>query len=223
MMMERISRRTAVAAISALALVACGNNENDNSAAPGKGGADPAAFGHVIGSADAPVTVIEYASPTCPACKYFHDTVLPEIEEKYVSTGKVRFIYREYPVHEIDVPVYAMALCTGDANFFNVLDDLFEHQSGITDAASNGVLRAALLAIGQRHGIADEAAFDACMADEAIRKRLKATYHEAQKNGVDSTPTFDFNGEMSRFEGDIRDVEGFSAKLDTLLANAAGQ
>ena len=116
-----------------------------------------------------------------------------------------------------------MALCTGDDNFFNVMDDLFEHQSGITDAASNGVLRAALFAVGQRHGITDEAAFDACMADETIRQRLKATYDEAQKDGVDSTPTFVFNGEMFRFEGDIRDVEGFSAKLDTLLANTAGQ
>ena len=222
-MMERISRRTAVAAISALALVACGNNETESSPASGKDGADPAAFGHVMGSADAPVTVIEYASPTCPACKLFHDRVLPEIKEKYVSTGKVRFIYREYPIHEIDVPVYVMALCTGDANFFNVLDDLFEHQSGISDAASNGVLKAALFTIGQRHGINDEAAFDACMADESIRQRLKATYDEAQKEGVNSTPTFVFNGEMSKFEGDIRSAEGFSAKLDTLLANAAGQ
>jgi protein-disulfide isomerase len=223
MMMERISRRTALAAVLALALVACGNNENESSAVSGKGKSDPAAIGHVIGSADAPVTVIEYASPTCPACKYFHDTVLPEIEKKYVSTGKVRFIFREYPVHEIDFPVYAMALCTGEANFFDVMDDVFEHQSGIIDAASNGVLKAALVAIGQRHGIADEAAFDACMADGSIRQRLKTTYDEAQKDGVDSTPTFIFDGEMSRFEGDIRNVEGFSAKLDTLLANAAGQ
>ena len=135
----------------------------------------------------------------------------------------MRFIFREYPVHEIDVPVYAMALCTGEANFFDVMDDVFEHQSGIIDAASNGVLKAALVAIGQRHGIADEAAFDACMADGSIRQRLKTTYDEAQKDGVDSTPTFIFDGEMSRFEGDIRNVEGFSAKLDTLLANAAGQ
>ena len=220
-MMERISRRTALAALSALALVACGNGETKGTAA--KSGDDPAKIGHVIGSADAPVTVIEYASPTCPACKYFHDTVLPEIKEKYVSTGKVRFIFREYPIHDIDVPAYAMALCAGDDKYFDVLDDIFEHQSGITDAARNGVLKAALVAIGERHGINGEAAFDACMADESIRQRLKTTYDEAQKDGVDSTPTFIFDGEMARFEGDIRSPEGFSAKLDGLLANAAGQ
>jgi len=127
-------------------------------------------------------------------------------------------------VHDIDVPAYAMALCAGEGKFFDVLDDMYEHQSGITDAARNGVLKAALVAIGQRHGIADEAEFDACMSDEAIRARLKATYDEAQKDGVDSTPTFIFNGQVSRFEGDIRTVEGFSAKLDSLLAgDTAGQ
>ncbi|MEH6490186.1 DsbA family protein [Hyphomonas oceanitis] len=220
--MERISRRTALAAVSALALVACGGSD-DSPASPPKTDSDPAAIGHVIGSADAPVTLVEYASPTCWHCKLFHDSILPEIQEKYISTGKVRFIYREYPVHEIDVPVYAMALCTGDSNFFNVLDDVFEHQSGITDAARNGVLKAALLAIGERHGIKGEAAFDACMSDEAIRSRLKVTFDQAQKDGIKGTPTFILNGEVSQFEGDIRTAEGFSTKLDTLLANAAGQ
>lgn len=220
-MMERISRRTALAALSALALVACGNGETRGTATTRSD--DPAKIGHVIGSADAPVTVIEYASPTCPACKYFHDIVLPEIKEKYVSTGQVRFIFREYPINDIDVPAYAMALCAGDDRYFAVLDDIFAHQSGIIDAARNGVLKAALVAIAERHGINGEAAFDACMADESIRQRLKTTYDEAQKDGVDSTPTFVFNGEMTRFEGDIRSPEGFSAKLDVLLANAAGQ
>lgn len=220
-MMERISRRTALAALLALALVACGNGGTRGTATTRSD--DPAKIGHVIGSADAPVTVIEYASPTCPACKYFHDIVLPEIKEKYVSTGQVRFIFREYPINDIDVPAYAMALCAGDDRYFAVLDDIFAHQSGIIDAARNGVLKAALVAIAERHGINGEAAFDACMADESIRQRLKTTYDEAQKDGVDSTPTFVFNGEMTRFEGDIRSPEGFSAKLDVLLANAAGQ
>ena len=220
-MMERISRRTALAALSALLLVACGNGETDVTAT--RNGDDPAKIGHVMGSADAPVTVIEYASPTCPACKYFHETVLPEIKEKYVSTGKVRYIFREYPIRDVDVPAYAMALCAGDDKYFDVLDDIFAHQSGITDAARNGVLKAALAAIGERHGINGEAAFDACMADESIRQRLKTTYDAAEKDGVDSTPTFIFDGEMTRFEGDIRSPEGFSAKLDGLLANAAGQ
>jgi protein-disulfide isomerase len=221
MMMERISRRTALAAVSALVLVACGNR--DPGTTPKEAAGDPAAIGHVIGSEDAPVTIIEYASPTCPACKYFHDTVLPEITDKYVSTGKVRIVYREYPIHDIDVPAYAMALCAGDGKFFDVLDDMFEHQSGITDAARNGVLKAALVAIGQRHGISDEAAFDSCMADQSIRERLKKSYDAAQADAIDSTPSFIFGGEMAHFEGDVRTVEGFSAKLDTLLANTAGK
>jgi protein-disulfide isomerase len=221
MMMERTSRGYALAAISAVALVACGND--GGAAATMSATGDPAAIGHVIGSSDAPVTIIEYASPTCPACKYFHDTVLPEIQENYISTGKVRFVYREYPVHDIDVPAYALALCAGEDKFFPVMDDLFEHQSGITDAARNGVLQSALMAVGERHGITGKDQFDACMADKDIRTRLADTYAVAEKDGIDSTPTFMFDGQIHRFEGDIRSVEGFSAKLDELLANAAGQ
>lgn len=220
--MVTLSRRFALLAVSALALVACG--AAGSGASPGGNTPDAnGELGHVKGSADAPITIIEYASPTCPACKYFHDTVKPVLEENYISTGKVRFIFREYPLNEIDVAAYAMARCAGEDKFFDVLDDLFANQEGIRYAAQSGVVKTTLGAIGQRHGIADQAALDACLSNSDIRKALADTYATSEKWGVDGTPTFIINGVKRNFGGDYTTPEGFSRQLDALLADQGAQ
>ena len=122
--MNFFSRRTALAAISALALAACGNGD---SAGNGPVIADTGELGHVKGAADAPVTLIEYASPTCPACKYWHDEIQPEIVRDYVDTGKVKFVFREFPLHQPDVPAYLVAMCAGEDKYFDVMAELFEY------------------------------------------------------------------------------------------------
>ena len=219
MTMNLLSRRSALAAVSALLLVACG----DNSSATGGQTAAVSQGDHVIGSADAPVTVIEYASPTCPACKYFHDDVLPTLKTEYIDTGKVRFVYREYPVHQdLDVPAYALAMCAGEDKFFDVLDDLFERQDNVIGAAQNGALKMALQTIGKRHGIETDAQFDACMSNRDYRQALADKYQVAtEKWNVTSTPSFIIDGKTHRFEGRTRTVESFSEYLDELIAKAA--
>lgn len=219
MIMNLFSRRSALAAASALLLAACGG---------GSGGTDgqmPAvnAGDHVIGSETAPVTIVEYASPTCPACKYFHDEILPELEQKYVDTGKVRFVYREYPVHQqLDVPAYVLTQCAGEGKFFEVLDDLFANQEGVVMAAQSGTLKVALQTIGKRHGIETPAQFDACMDNRDYRQVLADKYQVAtEKWDVDSTPTFIVNGNKHLFEGKTRSVESFSKYIDELLGEAA--
>jgi len=217
MIMTVFSRRTAFAAVSVLLLVAC-----NKPAATGTGGGQTAAIAageHVKGSDAAPMTLIEYASPTCPACKYFHDSILPDLEENYVATGKVKFVFREYPVHgDVDVAAYVLALCSGDDNFFATLDDLFANQSGIVDAARSGVLKATLQTIGKRHGIETEAQFDACMENRAYREVLADKYQVAtDKWNVNSTPTFIINGEEFTFEGDLRSYDGFAKYIDGLI------
>ncbi len=223
--MLTLPRRFAVVALSALALVACGG-AGDGASSSGSSATDANAdgeLGHVLGNADAPLTIIEYASPTCPACKYFHDTVKPAIEEKYISTGKVKFVFREYPLNEIDVAAYAMARCAGEDKFFDVLDDLFENQDGIRYAAQNGVVKTTLGAIGQRHGIADAAAFDACLANSEIRKALADTYATSEKWGVEGTPTFIIDGVKQNFQGDYTTADGFSKQIDAKLAELGAQ
>jgi len=225
MIMLTLSRRFAVVAFSALALVACGA-AGDSSSSAGKGGGATNAdgeLGHIMGSADAPLTIIEYASPTCPACKYFHETVKPTLEEKFISTGKVKFIFREYPLNEIDVAAYAMARCAGEEKFFDVLDDLFANQDGIRYAAQNGVVKTTLGAIGQRHGIADKEAFDACLANTEIRKALADTYATSEKWGVEGTPTFIIDGVKHNFQGDYTTAEGFAKRIDAKLAEMGAQ
>lgn len=218
--MSLFTRRATIGAIAALSLVACGNANGDNGgdAKPTPAPKGDVQIGHVKGSADAPITLIEYASPTCGACKFFHDSIKPEIEENYIATGKVKFIYREFPLNDIDVAAYAMARCAGEDKYFDVLDDLFASQDGVRTAAQQGVVKAALLAIGQRHGIADEAAFDACTTNIEIRQGIADTYQTGEKYGVNGTPTFVINEEVKRFEGEFRTAEGFAEYFDSLLA-----
>ena len=101
--MASLSRRLALVAVSALALVACGaaNSDGNKTETPAAASSTVEAgeLGHIKGDKNAPITLIEYASPTCPACKYFHDSIMPEIEAKYIATGKVKFVFREFPIH----------------------------------------------------------------------------------------------------------------------------
>ena len=212
------SRRTALAALSVFALAACGGSGGGS----GPVIEDTGDLGHSIGSEDAPVQLIEYASPTCPACKYWHDEIHPVIMENYVETGKVRFIFREYPLHSPDVPAYLIAMCAGEEKYFDVLDDLFEHQSGVINAAENGVLPEALLTIGKRHGIEDEAAFNACQSNRALRNRMADTYQTAEQYGVTGTPTFVVNGQMRQYT-EMNSVERVTEALDAALAAAESQ
>lgn len=222
--MISFSRRFAVVALSVLALVACGaaggGSTSDNSAAEANAGGE---LGHVLGKPDAPLTIIEYASPTCPACKYFHDTVKPTLEEKFISTGKVKFIFREYPLNEIDVAAYAMARCAGEDKFFDVLDDLFANQDGIRYAAQNGVVKTTLGAIGQRHGIADTETFEACLANGDIRKALADTFATSEKWGVEGTPTFIIDGVKQNFQGEYTTADGFAKQIEAKLAEKGVQ
>jgi protein-disulfide isomerase len=226
--MLTLSRRMALLALPVMALVACGPGSS-GATKPDAGKPGPAAavsneLGHVKGDVNAPITLIEYASPTCPACKYFHDAILPTLEEKYISTGKVKFVYREFPIHDqVDVAAYAVALCAGEDKYFAVLDDLFENQDGIVQAAQVGALGTTLKTLGKRHGIETDKAFEDCLANPKHRDYLAEVYESGAKLGVGGTPTFVLDGKVRNFEGDFRTPEGFSAQIDAALAAKAGK
>lgn len=218
--MASLSRRLALLALPVLALVACGAASGDGGNTPGSGTAGVGSdLGHTKGAADAPITLIEYASPTCPACKYFHESVLPTIEEKYIATGKVKYVFREYPIHgTVDVSAYVIARCAGPDKFFDVVDDLFASQEGIVQSAQIGALRATLKTIAKRHGIETDEAFEACMTNPQLREDMSKVYQTAEKYNVGGTPTFVLDGKVRNFEGDYRTAEGFSKQIDALLA-----
>lgn len=226
--MASLSRRLALMVLPVLALAACGAANGDGGKAAGAASSGAAVagteLGHFKGSPDAPLTLIEYASPTCPACKYFHEAILPTLQEKYISTGKLKYVLREYPLHgNVDIASFVLARCAGPDKFFDVVNDLFASQEGVVQAAQIGALSATLKTIGKRHGIETDEQFDACMKDPKLREDMSKVYQTAEKYNVGGTPTFVLDGKVRNFEGDYRSAEGFSRQIDALLAEKGVQ
>ncbi|MEM1036273.1 MAG: thioredoxin domain-containing protein [Pseudomonadota bacterium] len=225
MSMMRFTRRLAVTGLAAFALAACGQaggEDNGGSAGTGddSGSIAGAALGEMVkGSADAPIEVIEYASWTCPACLDFDQRVMPTIQSEYIDTGKVRFVFREYPTAPVSISVagFALARCAGEDKYFDVLDELFDRQPGILAIARDGdQVRVALETIAGNHGIAKGAEFEACLNSQDIRRAIGDRIDLGEQKGVNSTPTIFVNGE--RLEGfEWRNPEGMAAILDEAL------
>lgn len=212
--MFAFSRRALAAAIAAVALAACGGAQGDtNTETPAGVSLEEMS----IGAADAPVTLVEYASTTCPACRFFHDNVGPTIKE-YVEAGTVRWVFREFPTAPTNISVAGavIARCAGEDKDFDVLDDLFENQPGILSAARNGSAETALRAVAARHGI-DDARFDQCISNVELRRAIADVVSAGEAAGVTQTPTLFLNGVM--LEGaQGRSPEDFRERVDALVA-----
>lgn len=229
MPLTRLHRNAHIAVFSvvALALAACGGASSDEPA--GESGQDEQAAGEAatgalaemtLGDADAPVTVIEYASVTCPHCAAFHETVFPAIKQNYIDAGKVRFVFREFPTAPANLSVAGsmLARCAADKGgkdaFFLVLDSLFKTQRAWIYGDSP---RDELIKIASQAGM-DEAAFDACVKRQELLDLINETVKTgAQQYSVNSTPSFILDGQLRHFSS----VEDFSAALDAALEKAA--
>jgi protein-disulfide isomerase len=163
-----------------------------------------------LGKADAKVTIVEYASMTCPHCAHFDVTTLPELKAKYIDTGKVRLILREFPFDPRAEAGFMLARCSGD-NYFPMVDVLFKQQQQWA-AVENA--KDALLQIAKLAGFTQEK-FEACLTDQKLLDDVRAVRDRGAKDfGVDSTPTFFING--GRYPGAMS-IEEFSAILDPLV------
>ncbi len=144
-----------------------------------------------MGSADAPVTMIEYASLTCPHCASFHKNTLPKLKEAYIDTGKVRLIYRDFPIDAMAFRAAILTRCVEPERYFGMLEVLYGGQEGWSRAQDP---MAALRRIGRLAGIGPEK-FDACMADKEIGDGILGTRLKASReHDVSTTPTFIING-----------------------------
>jgi len=209
------SRRALIAGMTAFVLAACGGDG-------GSGGTVDGLNDMAIGNADAPATLIEYASVTCGACYQFHRDVVPTLKEM-VDDGRVRFVFREFPTapNEVAVAGFAIARCAGDdAAYFEVLEDLFENQSGILAAARNGTVRAALQAVAARHGL-DATAFETCLENEEVRTSIQAATNQGRADGVTGTPTFYLNGRQL-YGAEGRTVESLVELIDAIAPPPSG-
>ncbi|MEZ5791469.1 MAG: DsbA family protein [Nitratireductor sp.] len=165
----------------------------------------------VLGKDDAPVTIVEYASMTCPHCARFHENTLPGIKEKYVDTGKVRFIFREFPFDPRAAAAFMLARCAPKEQYFPMIDVLFKQQSVWATAQDP---RPPLLQIAKLAGFTQES-FEACLKNQQVLDNVMAVKDKAAKDyKVDSTPTFFINGE--KLSGEMS-VEAMSAAIDKHL------
>jgi len=175
-----------------------------------------AGAGVQTGAEDAPVTMIEYASITCGHCKDFHNDVMKAtVYDDYVATGKVKLIFREYPLNQIDIAGFAIARCAGEENYFSVLDTFFNEQDEVISAAQDGTILDKLKDVGSGYGLsADDV--DNCIDDSDIRRQIAASIDAGQGDGVNSTPSIFLNGERQETI-ESRTADGMAGILDGLL------
>jgi protein-disulfide isomerase len=153
-----------------------------------------------LGADNAPVTIIEYASMTCPHCAHFSNTTFPALKKDYIDTGKVRFIFREFPLDPLAAAGFMLARCAGkdDKNkYFAMVETLFQQQNTWVVQKALEPLKA----IARQAGLSEQQ-FNDCLSNQKLVEGLEAVRTRAsEKLGVKSTPTFFINGEKR--EGDL--------------------
>jgi protein-disulfide isomerase len=156
----------------------------------------------VLGRPDAPVTLIEYGSLTCPHCAAFEQTYFPQIKAEWIDTGKIRFIFRDYPRDRDDLTAFQFVHCSGDQRFWAFLDSLYAGQEAWTTAPD---LPAEFVRLGRFGGLS-EAQTRACLADDALAAASAVSRKDAEAAGVDATPSFFINGRKAAL-GSMADLE----------------
>ena len=179
-----------------------------------EGQRDTSSFGlqeMVLGDENAPITMIEYASYTCPHCRNFHQGMFKNIKADYIDTGKVKFIYREVYFDRFGLWASILARCGGEDKFFAITDALYAQQSNWGNGSAEEVA-AKIARLGVAAGL-NRAQVDACFADGDTAKALVEWYeYNRDMDEVNSTPTFFVNGERTQ---NFRNYADFRAVLDT--------
>ena len=161
-----------------------------------------------LGSKDAKVTIVEYASVTCSHCAKFHHDTYGKLKSDYIDTGKIRFIFREYARNDLDYAAFMIARSAAKEAYFPMMDIYFETQEKWTADPANQ-----LQEIAKQAGISKEK-FDAILIDKALAKKVEAITNGGTAFGVAGTPTFFINGEI--LEGEAT-IDTLKAKIDPLL------
>ncbi len=165
----------------------------------------------IVGKADAPVTIVEYASMTCPSCARFHNEIYPKIKEKYIDTGKVRLVFREFPLDNLAAAVSMLSRCVGGEGPAAFVSEMFKRQPEWAFGQGNPVPR--LFEMTRQVGFT-QASFDKCLTDNKLLEQIEASRKRAtEKFGVNATPTFFINGK--RLQGGS--VADFEKAIDPLL------
>lgn len=151
----------------------------------------------VMGHPDAPVTVIEYASMTCPHCARLHTEVKPRIRADYIDTGRVRWVFRDFPLDRMALNAHMLARCAGPERFFAYLDVFFAQQPNWTSGSPDQMTQS-LRRLARLGGLSD-AAMDQCLADMNVQAAvLNQTMIGEREHRVQATPTLVIDGTVHR-------------------------
>jgi protein-disulfide isomerase len=165
----------------------------------------------VLGDPEAPVTIIEYSSLTCPHCAAFHTGTLPEIKERFIDTGQAKIVYRDFPLDQNALNAAVIAHCAGDDRYFAFLEAMFASQERWARSSDP---RESLLQLAGLGGMPREQA-EACLADDAMLDAVLQSRLDGQAEySVSSTPTFVINGEV--VSGN-RSVDEFATVIEAAL------
>ena len=169
---------------------------------------------HSLGKADAPIVVDEYASLTCSHCAHFAKDILPQLQAKYIDTGKLRLVFHSFVRDGVDLKASTLAYCMPPEQFHAFINVLFNSQMQWTTAAN---VEQTLIQYAKLGGLAEDKA-RACLEDKDLQNTLIAerTY-ATDKLGVQSTPTFIINNGAEKLEGS-KPIGDFTALFDRLLA-----
>ena len=210
-----IGRRQVILGASLVALTACSGG-NDAAAGGGPGPDDVA-----LGASNARATLIEYASATCPHCAHFHETVWDQLKANYIDTGKLRFIFREFPTppEAVAVAGFQLSRCGGATpeQYFARLGEIFRQQHEMFASGTMEGVRAKLLEIGASSGLSEQQVMQ-CISDDAGPERIRRIEEGSRQFNVTGTPTLILNG---RKLDDPRALtyEGLSQMIDQALAS----
>lgn len=149
-----------------------------------------------LGSPDAPVVIHEYASPTCPPCRRWRTNVFPDVKARFIDVGKVRFVLKEMPSHNLalDAGVFALARCAGRTSYFDLLDAAYDRQDELLASSTrpSGPLQA-LLDLAAEFGL-ERRVSETCLRSPVATKRAAQALEDARANAVTGTPTLFING-----------------------------
>jgi protein-disulfide isomerase len=205
-------------ALLAALLLAGGSPAGAQTAAPKPDAAKAASLlavtsqDRILGNPKAPITIIEYASLSCPHCAHFEGDVLPALQKRWIDTGKAKLVMRDFPLNPPALSAEVLARCMPPERYYPLVKTMFDNQ----DKWVIDDWRPALQHLVEFAGIG-KAKFDACLADKTIENQVVGSrLLAAQQLGVDATPTFFINGK--KFEGEPT-VAGF----DQALAAAAAK
>lgn len=158
-----------------------------------------------LGSQDAPVTIVEYSSATCPHCARFHQNILPELKEQYVETGKVFYVMREFPLDDLAMAAFMVARCMEGDRYYAFLELLYARQQEW--AFGEGSAAERLFDVARQAGFTRDR-FNECLQDQEVLQGIADVRDRAASQfDVNSTPTFFVNGTVLRGPRGVEDFE----------------